>query len=161
GSRSSAHPFAPVTSVSIACAPPVGNDISRNPGGGASGRGAGRPDLAADAAVRGRPPPAPATPKNAPPCKAPPSILAAGEDKGGRRVCRRTDPNQTRKEGETAMHVKTNVKSGAMNHNETLVRDAGKGPRAKAPALKVKTSVKSGAMNHNETLVRSGKKGKV
>jgi hypothetical protein len=60
------------------------------------------------------------------------------------------------------MHVKTNVKSGALNHNETLVRGAGKGkgPRAKAPGLKVKTGVKSGALNHNETLVRVGKKGK-
>jgi hypothetical protein len=63
------------------------------------------------------------------------------------------------------MHVKTNVKSGALNHNETLVRDAGKGqaPRAKARGLRVKTHVKAGATgidNHNETLVRGGKKGK-
>jgi hypothetical protein len=89
----------------------------------------------------------------------------AGEGNGGRRVCRRTDPNFTRKEGETAMHVKTNVKSGAMNHNETLVREAGqgKGPRAKAPGLKVKTGIKAGdpvepldgIANHNETLVRA------
>jgi hypothetical protein len=53
------------------------------------------------------------------------------------------------------MQVKTNVKSGAFNHNETLVRAAGKG---KAPGLKVKTNVKAGALNHNETLARAAGK---
>jgi hypothetical protein len=49
------------------------------------------------------------------------------------------------------MKVKTNLKAGALttNHNETLVRAAGKG-------LKVKTHLKAGQimLNHNETLVR-------
>jgi hypothetical protein len=46
------------------------------------------------------------------------------------------------------MKVKTTIKAGAMNHNETLVRATAKG-------LKVKTHVKAGsAMNHNEMLVR-------
>jgi hypothetical protein len=41
------------------------------------------------------------------------------------------------------MKVKTTIKAGAVNHNETLVR-----------GLKVRTNVKAGAVNHNETLVR-------
>ena len=45
------------------------------------------------------------------------------------------------------MKVKTNLKAGAINHNETLVRDGAKG-------LRVKTHLKAGAINHNETLVR-------
>ena len=53
------------------------------------------------------------------------------------------------------MKVKTNLKAGGMqaNHNEVLVRDAGK-----AKGLKVKTSVKAGGTqaNHNEALVRDG-----
>jgi hypothetical protein len=51
------------------------------------------------------------------------------------------------------MKTKTHVRAGsvALNHNETLVRDA-----PKAIALRVKTKVKAGlsAANHNETLVR-------
>jgi len=45
------------------------------------------------------------------------------------------------------MKVKTNLKAGAINHSETLVRDKAKG-------LKLKTHVRAGAINHNETLVR-------
>lgn len=49
------------------------------------------------------------------------------------------------------MKTKTRVRAGsiALNHNETLVRDA------KARPLRVKTKVKAGALtsNHNETLV--------
>ena len=62
------------------------------------------------------------------------------------------------------MKTKTNCKAGKLagwggagNHNETLVRDNGKG-------LKVKTNLKAGGVfqNHNETLVRdSGKNLKV
>jgi hypothetical protein len=60
------------------------------------------------------------------------------------------------------MKVKTHVKSGAMNHNETLVR-----AKAQPKGLRVRTGikagedncfVKSGAMNHNETLVRDVRK---
>jgi hypothetical protein len=51
------------------------------------------------------------------------------------------------------MKVKTHVKAGGIrrqNHNETLVRDMGKGK-----GLKVKTRVRAGlsGVNHNETLV--------
>jgi hypothetical protein len=51
------------------------------------------------------------------------------------------------------MKVKTHVKAGGIrlnNHNETLVRDMGKGK-----GLKVKTRVRAGlaGMNHTETLV--------
>jgi hypothetical protein len=58
-----------------------------------------------------------------------------------------------RKRGGEAMNVKTHIKAGALapNHNETLVRDAGR-----ATGLKVKTHIKAGGLtqNHNETLVR-------
>jgi hypothetical protein len=51
------------------------------------------------------------------------------------------------------MKTKTRIRAGgvALNHNETLVRDA-----PKVTALRVKTKVKAGVVttNHNETLVR-------
>ena len=50
------------------------------------------------------------------------------------------------------MKIKTHVRAGGhkLNHNETLVRDAGR-----AKGLTVKTRVRAGklAANHNETLV--------
>jgi hypothetical protein len=54
------------------------------------------------------------------------------------------------------MKVKTHVRAGGIrltNHNETIVRDKGKGK-----GLKVKTRVKAGMLtyNHNETLVAEG-----
>jgi hypothetical protein len=55
------------------------------------------------------------------------------------------------------MKTKTRVRAGAMttNHNETLVRDMGKG-------LKVKTRVRAGGitLNHSETLVQDKAKPK-
>ena len=67
-------------------------------------------------------------------------------------VARQNLDMQTTNE-ETKMKVRTTIKAGAINHNETQVRSRAKG-------LKVKTNVKAGAWsNHNETQVRQAPKG--